>query len=121
MLRFADGRLGIFNWSSLAYDSGLRWWRSTRFFAERGQAIGDRLTIVSKDGRDPEPIEVERRFHNVGGMETLSEVVAHTNPAGRWLNPFRAYYMYDEMVETDSSLTDLGREVRVYETTEYGA
>jgi len=120
MLRFADGRLGIFNWSSLAYDSGLRWWRSTRFFAERGQAIGDRLTIVSKDGRDPEPIEVERRFHNVGGMETLSEVVAHTDPEVRWLNPFRAYYMDDEMIATASSLTSLVRAVRDDKAPEYG-
>jgi hypothetical protein len=33
--------VGFFNWSSIAYDSVLRWQRSTRFFAERGMASGD--------------------------------------------------------------------------------
>src|SRR5260370_53589 len=87
VIRFADGRWGIFNWSSLAYDSSLRWWRSTSFFAERGMAIADRLTVLSEDGRDPRRVEVGRRFHNVGGMETLSELVGHTNPEWCCVNP----------------------------------
>ena len=35
-LHFANGALGFFNWSSIAYDLALRWQRSSRFFAERG-------------------------------------------------------------------------------------
>ena len=120
VIRFADGRLGIFNWSSLAYDSSLRWWRSTSFFAERGMAIGDRLTVLSEDGRDPQRVEVERRFHNVGGMETLSELVAHTNPEVSWLNPFRAYYMDDEMIAAASAVTSLVRAIQEDIAPEYG-
>ena len=120
VIRFADGRLGIFNWSSLAYDSSLRWWRSTSFFGERGMAIGDRLTVLSEDGRDPRRVEVERRFHNVGGMETLSELVAHTSPEVSWLNPFRAYYMDDEMIATASALTSLVRAIQEDIAPEYG-
>jgi predicted dehydrogenase len=120
IIRFADGRLGVFNWSSLSYDSSLRWWRSTRFFAERGMAIGDRLTVLSKDGKDPERVEVERRFHNVGGMETLSELIALTEPEVRWLNPFRAYFLDDETIATASALMSLVRAVREEATPEYG-
>ncbi|HWE62668.1 MAG TPA: Gfo/Idh/MocA family oxidoreductase, partial [Chloroflexota bacterium] len=36
MIEFADGRLGIFHWTNVGYDSALRWWRSSRFLAEKG-------------------------------------------------------------------------------------
>jgi hypothetical protein len=36
--------------------------------------VDDQLTW-SPDGKDPYPAFTERRFHNVGGMETLSELV----------------------------------------------
>ena len=77
---FCEWSLGFFNWSSIAYDSALRWQRSSRFFAERGMAIDDQLTTLTSDGKDPQPIEIKRYFHNVGGMETITEVVALTSP-----------------------------------------
>src|SRR4029079_16901025 len=33
---FQDARLGVFHWTSVGYDSPLRWWRSSRFLAEKG-------------------------------------------------------------------------------------
>jgi predicted dehydrogenase len=121
VLHFGDGRLGFFNWSSIAYDSALRWLRSTRFFAEKGMAIGDRLTLLTPDGKDPQPIQIERRFHNVGGMETLSELVAHTKPKVVWRNPFRAYYMDDEMIAVADCVMSLVRAIRENCPPEYGA
>ena len=120
VLRFADGRIGFFNWSSIAYDSGLRWLRSTKFFAERGMAVGDRLTLLTADGKDPRPIDIERRFHNVGGMETLSEVIAHTKPEIVWRNPFRAFYMDDEMIAVADCMMSLVRAIREDRSPEYG-
>jgi predicted dehydrogenase len=120
VLRFADGRLGFFNWSSIAYDSPLRWLRSTRFFAEKGMALGDQLTLITPDGKDPQPIHIERRFHNVGGMETLSELVAHTNPEIVWRNPFRGYHMDDEMISVANCLMSLVRAIRENTAPEYG-
>ena len=120
VLRFADGRLGFFNWSSIAYDSPLRWLRSTRFFAEKGMALGDQLTLITPDGKDPQPIHIERRFHNVGGMETLSELVAHTNPEIVWRNPFRGYHMDDEMISVADCLMSLVRAIRENTAPEYG-
>ena len=29
----------IFHWTSVGYDSPLRWWRSSRFLAEKGMGI----------------------------------------------------------------------------------
>ena len=121
VLHFADGRLGFFNWSSLAYDSALRWERSIRFFAEKGMAIGDRLTLLTPDGKDPQPIEIERHFHNVGGMETLSELVAHTQPEIVWRNPFRAYYLDDEMIAVADCVMSLVRAIRENRPPEYSA
>ena len=121
VLHFADGRLGFFNWSSIAYDSALRWLRSTKFFAEKGMAVGNRLTLLTPDGKDPQPIEIERRFHNVGGMETLSELVAYTRPEVVWRNPFRAYNMDDEMIAVADCVMSLVRAIRENCSPEYGA
>jgi predicted dehydrogenase len=120
VLHFADGRLGFFNWSGIAYDSGLRWLRSTKFFAEKGMAVGDQLTLLTPDGKDPWPVHIERRFHNVGGMEVLSELVAHTTPGVIWSNPFRAYYMDDEMIAVADCVMSLVKAVRSNTSPEYG-
>jgi len=120
ILRFANGALGFFNWSSIAYDSALRWQRSTRFFAERGMANDDRLTTLTSDRKDPQPIEIKRYFHNVGGMETLTELVAHTSPEIVWRNPFRAYYMDDEMIAVADCLLGLVNAIREDKFPEYG-
>src|SRR6266508_1774256 len=119
-LRFENGALGFFNWSSIAYDSALRWQRSTRFFAERGMAYDDHLTTLSSDGKDPQPIEIKRYFHNIGGMETLTELVALTSPEIVWRNPFRAYYMDDEMIAVADCLMSLVRAIREDKSAEYG-
>jgi predicted dehydrogenase len=120
VLQFADGRLGFFNWSSIAYDSPLRWLRSTRFFAEKGMAVGEQLTLLTPDGKDPQPVVIERRYHNVGGMEALSEIVAHTKPEICWRNPFRGYYMDDEMIAVADCLMSLINAIRENHPPEYG-
>ena len=120
ILHFANGGLGFFNWSSIAYDSALRWQRSTRFFAERGMGYDDRLTTLTHDGKDPLPIEIRRYFHNVGGMETLTELVALTSPEIVWRNPFRAYYMDDEMIAVADCLMSLVHAIREDKYPEYG-
>ncbi len=120
ILHFANGALGFFNWSSIAYDSALRWQRSTRFFADRGMADGDRLTTLTSDGKDPQPIEIKRFFHNVGGMETLTELIALTSPEIVWRNPFRAYYMDDEMIAVADCLMSLVNAIREDKYPEYG-
>jgi predicted dehydrogenase len=121
ILHFANGALGFFSWSSIAYDSALRWQRSTRFFAERGMANDDRLTTLTSDGKDAQPIEIRRFFHNVGGMETLTELVARTSPEIVWRNPFRAYYMDDEMIAVADCLMSLVNAIREDKLPEYGA
>jgi len=120
VLQFANGCLGFFNWSSIAYDSGLRWLRSTKFFAERGIAVGDRLTQLTPDGKDPVPIDIIRYFHNIGGMETLRELVATIEPEIFWRNPFRDIYMDDEMIAVADCVMSLVRAVREDGRPEYG-
>lgn len=119
-LQFANGALGFFNWSSIAYDSALRWQRSTRFFGERGMASGDYLTTLTPDAKDPQPIEIKRYFHNIGGMETLTELVADTKPEIMWRNPFRGYYMDDEMIAVADCLMSLVHAIREDKPPEYG-
>ena len=107
VMQFANGAIGVFDWTTIGYGSSLRWQRSTRFFASAGMAVGDEVTVLSADGRDRMPIRLERRIHNVGGMEALAEVVAHTDPRIVWRNPFAAYYMDDEMIAVGDCLMSL--------------
>ena len=39
LIEFDGGQLGIFHWTNVGYDSALRWWRSSRFLAEKGMGI----------------------------------------------------------------------------------
>ncbi len=58
-MRFNADRLGIFHWTSVGYDSALRWWRSRRFLAERGMGITvgvgldveERLSLLAPGGK----------------------------------------------------------------------
>ncbi len=97
---FKGGQVGIFHWTSAGYDSALRWWRSSRFLAEKGMGISigsalefeDRLSLLTPDGEAPMFITIERRYERVDGGALLG-VYAHTGnpeiPLVAWENPFR--------------------------------
>ena len=100
IIEFDGGRLGIFHWTDVGYDSPLRWWRSSRFLAEKGMGITtgvnldvhEHLTTVTPDGEAPRFITLERRWErNDGGA--LVAMIAHTDdpksPTVTWENPFR--------------------------------
>lgn len=100
LVEFEDGRLGIFHWTSVGYDSPMRWWRSSRFLAERGMGITvgvgldvqEQLTLITPGGEAPFFITIERRWERVDGG-ALVAMVAHTGdpqqPIVTWNNPFR--------------------------------
>ena len=91
--------MGFFHWTDVGYDSALRWWRSSRFLAEKGMGITvgvgletqEWLTLSAPGGEAPRFITLERRWErNDGGA--LVALVAHTGdpelPTVRWDNPF---------------------------------
>jgi predicted dehydrogenase len=99
IIEFDDRRLGIFHWTSVAYDSPIRWWRSSRFLAEKGMGITvgagldveEKLALLAPGGEAPRFITLERRWErNDGGA--LEAIIAHTGdpdlPIIRWGNPF---------------------------------
>lgn len=100
IIEFEGGQVGLFHWTSVGYDSPLRWWRSSRFLAEKGMGITigsaldfeDRLTLLSADGESPLPLTIERRYERVDGGGLVG-VYAHTAdpriPVVAWENPFR--------------------------------
>ncbi len=99
IIEFEDGRLGMFHWTDPAYESALRWWRSSRFLAEKGMGISigsgadtvEQLSLLAPGGEAPHFITVERRYERVDGG-ALTAVLAHTGdpdlPIVRWENPF---------------------------------
>jgi predicted dehydrogenase len=99
LIEFQSGQLGIFHWTDVGYDSPLRWWRSSRFLAEKGMGITvgvgldvkDWLTLLSPGGEAPQFVTIERRWERVDGG-ALVAMIAHTGnpeePIVTWDNPF---------------------------------
>ncbi len=100
LVEFEGSRLGIFHWTNVGYDSPLRWWRSSRFLAEKGMGITvgvglnvqEWLTLLAPGGEAPRFVTLERRWERVDGG-ALVAMVAHTGdpnmPLVTWDNPFR--------------------------------
>ena len=100
MIEFEGGQVGIFHWTSVGYDSALRWWRSSRFLAEKGMGVTvgvhlevkEWLSLLAAGGQAPHFITLERRWERVDGGALIA-MVAHTGdpdqPVVQWDNPFR--------------------------------
>ena len=100
IIEFEGDRIGIFHWTDVGYDSPLRWWRSSRFLAEKGMGITvgvglnvqEMLTLLAPGGESPQFLSIERRWERVDGG-ALVAMVAHTGdaqqPIIQWDNPFR--------------------------------
>lgn len=100
IIEFEGGQIGIFHWTDVGYNSALRWWRSSRFLAEKGMGITlgvgldveERLSLLSPGGEAPCFVNIERRWERVDGGALIA-LVAHTGdpdfPIVRWDNPFR--------------------------------
>lgn len=132
IVEFEEGQLGIFHWSDVAYDSALRWWRSSRFLAEKGMGIvvgvepdvDVRLTLLARGGEAPHPIFIERRYRrNDGGP--LTAMIAHTgDPAEsivRWDNPFASVAQWhDDEIGVAGSIMSLVDAIRLDNSPTYG-
>lgn len=100
LVEFDGGQVGVFHWTSVGYDSALRWWRSSRFLAEKGMGIttgvgldvDERLSLLMPGGEAPCFITLERRWERVDGGALIA-MVAHTGdpdlPVVSWENPFQ--------------------------------
>ncbi|MGY2896243.1 Gfo/Idh/MocA family protein [Deinococcus sp. UYEF24] len=142
LIDFEGGQLGVFHWTSVGYDSPLRWWRSSRFLAEKGMGVtvgsgllgpgtesGERLSLLTPDGEAPAFITLERRLERVDGGALLS-VVAHTPdaqlPTVTWDNPFRpvrkghGVQWHDDEIAVAGCLMSLVEAVRTNGEPSYG-
>lgn len=137
LVDFEGGQVGIFHWTSVGYDSALRWWRSSRFLAEKGMGISvgsalefeDRLSLLTPDGEAPMFITVERRYERVDGGALLG-VYAHTGnpdmPLVAWENPFRprqqghGVQWHDDEIGVAGCLLSLVDAIRTGQEPTYG-
>jgi predicted dehydrogenase len=137
LIEFEGGRLGHYLWTSVGYDSAVRWWRSSRFLAERGMGITvgvnlevqEWLSLIAPGGEAPHFITVERRWErNDGGA--LVAMVAHTGlpeqPVVLWENPFRpaikghGVQWHDDEIGVAGCLLSLVEAVRTGSEPSYG-
>jgi predicted dehydrogenase len=138
LIEFEGDRLGIYHWTSVGYDSPLRWWRSSRFLAERGMGVTvgvgldveERLSLLAPGGEAPHFITLERRWERVDGGGLVA-MVAHTGdpaqPIITWENPFRpaqqghGVQWHDDEIGVAGCLLSLVQAVRNGGEPSYGA
>lgn len=138
LVEFEGGRLGVYHWTEVGYDSPLRWWRSSRFLAEKGMGITvgrgtetqEWLSLLAPGGEAPLFITLERRWERVdGGM--LESIVAHTGDPEmsvvRWENPVQGPgrgdhepQWHDDEIGVAGCLLSLVRAVRDDSEPSYG-
>ena len=121
VIEFADGAVGIFNFSSLAYGSPLRGFNGTKFYAERGMCFRDDAVVLNDDADTQRPVTITRKTNNVDGYETLASLVTDTNPEVVWENPLQYYPLSDGEITVASELMSLANAVRNDTEPEYGA
>lgn len=138
LVEFEGGQLGHYHWTSVGYDSAVRWWRSSRFLAERGMGVTvgvnlevqEWLSLIAPGGEAPHFITLERRWErNDGGA--LTAMVAHTGdpqqPIVTWENPFRPKVQghgaqwHDDEIGVAGCLLSLVNAVRSGGEPTYGA
>jgi len=138
LIEFEGGQVGIFHWTDVGYDSALRWWRSSRFLAEKGMGITvgvgldveERLSLRSPGGEAPRFITLERRWERIDGG-ALVAMVAHTSdsevPIVEWDNPFKPVVQghgaqwHDDEIGVAGCLLSLVTAVRNNTEPTYGA
>lgn len=138
MIEFEGGQLGIYHWTSVGYDSPLRWWRSSRFLAEKGMGITvgvglevkEWLSLLAPSGEAPLFVTLERRWERVDGG-ALVGIFAHTGdpnePIAQWENPFVTApqgwnkQWHDDEIGVAGCLISLVEAIRNDTSTTYGA
>jgi predicted dehydrogenase len=138
IIEFEDGRLGIFHWTNVGYDSPLRWWRSSRFLAEKGMGITvgvgldvqQQFSLLAPGGESPHFMKLERRLERVDGG-ALEAMIVHTGvpdlPMVRWDNPFYLPELgatpqwHDDEIAVASCIMSLMDAVRDGTEPSYGA
>jgi predicted dehydrogenase len=137
VIEFENGQLGIYHWTDVGYDSPLRWWRSSRFMAEKGMGITvgvgldleERLSVLAPGDKGPQFITIERRWERVDGG-ALVAMVAHTGnpnlPIVSWDNPFapavqgQGVQWHDDEIGVAGCLMSLVNAVRTGVEPTYG-
>ncbi|TFH05937.1 MAG: Gfo/Idh/MocA family oxidoreductase, partial [Spirochaetales bacterium] len=99
IVEFDDGRTGVFHWTSVGYDSSLRWWRASRFYGEKGMGVMygtfsepiTELTLIGPDRQGFGRITLHRELERCDGG-ALVRMIAYTGlpdlPVVEWRNPF---------------------------------
>ena len=138
LIEFEGGQTGVYHWTSVGYDSPLRWWRSSRFLAEKGMGVTtgvypdlqEHLSLLTPGEEAPRFLRIERRYERVDGGALIA-VVAHTGdpmwPTVTWENPLRpvtqghGMQWHDDEIGVAGCIQSLVDAVRTNAEPTYGA
>lgn len=137
LIRFPGGKSGVYHWSSIGYDSPLRWWRSSRFIAEKGMGVSigneltmeHHLTLLSSERTGPAAITVRREWERVDGGALQAVHAYLPNGEGRisWENPFyhgrlgSSPQWHDDEIGVAGCIMSLVKAIRENGEPSYGA
>ncbi|MFW5994695.1 MAG: Gfo/Idh/MocA family protein [Spirochaetia bacterium] len=138
IVEFEDDRVGIFHWTSVGYDSGLRWWRASRFYGERGMGVMygtfnepvTELTSLGPDAHGPRAITIQRELERCdgGALKVVRVLTGDPDlPIVEWHNPFaqreagRNPEWHDDEIGVAGCIQSLVDAIRSDSAPSYGA
>ena len=118
VLEFEGGALGFHGFSSLVFRSPIRAQsRITGFYAEKGMAFGEELTLLTGT-ESSETLQVERKSGKINGQDILQSIHAGN---WSWENPYFDHGVPENHVALASTLDTLITAIRDNGEPEYGA
>ncbi len=118
VIEFENGALGFHGFSSLSLGSPIRdKGKHTGFYAERGMAFGDDLTLLT-DPDQTQSLTIERTMETVNGQKILKSVHAGD---WSWHNPYFEHGIPENHVALASTLDKLIQAICENKQPEYGA
>lgn len=135
IIEFENGSVGIFNFSGLSYGSPLRWYNTSKFYAEKGMCVGggqrgftgtEQIAILNADADTRLPVVLERRMtQSKDGTQVLDAMVARTDPDTDlevvWENPLSHYPLSEGQLSVASEIMSIAIAHRDNTEPEYGA
>lgn len=121
LIEFDSGAIGTFSFTDITYDAPMRWRGHTKFFGEKGTAVGEEILLCDAERRHTVPFRIERDMVAVDDDGTVGRVFTRTDPPVEWKNPHTAHPWDEDRIGVAECFASLLRAMQGKGETEYGA
>ena len=122
IIEFRGGTRAIYDFTSAAYQSPIRWRRAkanTEIYGKKGMCVGLDIAVGNGSG-DTQEVSVKRRTIKVDEIDVVDAYVVDSTPEIVWENPYRSYPLTDGQISLAAALTSIQKAIQTGSAPEYG-